>query len=39
MQTQKVFEWAESQVKPTEKEITADDFTKMIEEHQHHHHH
>lgn len=39
IQTQKIFEWAEQQVKPTEKEISVEEFTKMIEEHQHHHHH
>lgn len=38
IQTQKIFEWAETQVKPTDKEISAEDFTKMVEEHQHHHH-
>jgi trigger factor len=38
IQGQKVFEWAEKEVKPTEKEISAEDFTKMVEEHQHHHH-
>jgi trigger factor len=38
LQTQKIFEWAETQVKPSEKEIGADEFTKMVEEHQHHHH-
>jgi len=38
IQTQKIFEWAESQVKPSDKEISAEDFTKMVEEHQHHHH-
>lgn len=38
IQTQKVFQWAETQVKPTEKEISADEFTKMVEAHQHHHH-
>ena len=38
IQTQKIFEWADTQLKPTEKEITADEFTKMAEEHQHHHH-
>ena len=37
-QTQKIFEWAETQVKPTEKEISAEEFTKMVEAHQHHHH-
>jgi trigger factor len=38
LQTQKIFEWTENQVKPSEKEIAADDFTKMVEAHQHHHH-
>ncbi|MBS1576448.1 MAG: trigger factor [Bacteroidetes bacterium] len=39
LQTQKIFEWAETQVKPEEKEISAEEFTKMVEEHQQHHHH
>jgi trigger factor len=38
LQGQKVFEWAETQVKPAEKEIAMEDFVKMQEEHQHHHH-
>jgi trigger factor len=38
IQSQKIFEWAETQVKPTEKEIAMEDFVKMQEEHQHHHH-
>src|SRR6187399_841735 len=38
IQGQKIFEWAETQVKPTEKEIAMEDFVKMQEEHQHHHH-
>ncbi len=38
IQTQKIFEWAESQVNPVDKEISADEFTKMVEAHQHHHH-
>jgi trigger factor len=38
IQTQKIFEWAETKVKPVEKEISAEDFTKMVQEHQHHHH-
>jgi trigger factor len=38
LQTQKMFEWAETQVKPTEKEISSEEFTKMVEAHQHHHH-
>ena len=38
IQNQKVFEWAESQVSATEKEIAMEEFVKMQEEHQHHHH-
>ena len=38
IQTRKIFEWSETKVKPVEKEISAEDFTKMAEEHQHHHH-
>lgn len=38
LQSQKVFEWAETQIKPTPKDITAEDFEKMVSEHQHHHH-
>ncbi len=38
IQTQKIFEWAETKVNPADKEISAEDFTKMVEEHQHHHH-
>lgn len=37
IQTQKILEWAETQVKPAEKEISAEEFTKMVEAHQHHH--
>ncbi len=38
IQTQKIFEWTGTQVNPTDKPISAEDFTKMVEEHQHHHH-
>lgn len=38
IQGQKVFDWAETQVRPTEQEIAMEDFLKMQEEHQHHHH-
>jgi trigger factor len=38
LQGQKVFEWAETQVKPTEQQIAMEDFVKLQEEHQHHHH-
>lgn len=35
IQTQKIFEWAAGQVKPEEKKISADEFTKMVEAHHH----
>jgi trigger factor len=38
IRTDKVLGWAETQVKPTEKPITREDFLKMQEEHHHHHH-
>jgi trigger factor len=38
IQTQKIFDWTSTQVKPADKDIAAEDFTKMVEEHQHHHH-
>ncbi|MCZ2459569.1 MAG: trigger factor [Chitinophagales bacterium] len=38
IQTQKILEWAEQQVKPTDKVISAEEFTQMVEAHQHHHH-
>lgn len=38
VQTEKIFGWAVEQVKPEDKDISAEDFTAMVEEHQHHHH-
>lgn len=38
LQTQKMFDWAESQVSATDKPVTKEEFMKMNEEHQHHHH-
>ena len=38
IQTQKIFEWAATQLKPTDKDISAEEFTKMVESHQHSHH-
>lgn len=38
IQTQKIFEWTETQVRPADKDISAEEFTKMVEAHQHHHH-
>ena len=38
LQTQKIFEFAESKVSPAEQTMAADDFNKMVQEHQHHHH-
>ncbi len=39
LQTQKVLEWAGAQTRPQDKPISAEEFTRLIEEHQHHHHH
>ncbi|MEO7924122.1 MAG: trigger factor [Chitinophagaceae bacterium] len=38
IQTQKIFEWSATQLNPSDKDITAEEFTKMVETHQHHHH-
>ena len=38
IQSQKVLQWTETQVKPTDKDISAEEFRKMVEEHRHHHH-
>jgi len=38
IQTQKLFEWTESQLNPKDKDISAEEFSKMVEAHQHHHH-
>ena len=38
MQTQKLFEWAESQVKKVETPVSKEEFIKMNESHQHEHH-
>ena len=38
IQTQKIFEWAESQINATVNEIGMEEFVKMNEEHQHQHH-
>jgi len=38
IQTDKVFGWAATQINPTEKVISRDEFQHMQEEHQHHHH-
>ncbi|MDF2187404.1 trigger factor [Paraflavitalea sp. CAU 1676] len=38
IQTEKVFGWAETQVKATDKPVTVEEFTKELEKHQHHHH-
>jgi trigger factor len=35
--SEKLFHWAEGLVQTTEKEISAEDFTKLQQEHQHHH--
>jgi len=38
VRTEKVFAWAETKIRPTEKPIGRDDFRHLVEEHQHHHH-
>jgi trigger factor len=38
IQTEKVFEWAEGQVKAVEKPVSVEEFTKETDKHQHHHH-
>lgn len=38
IQTEKVFAWVETQVNPTDKPISKDEFQHLVEEHQHHHH-
>jgi trigger factor len=38
IQTQKVIEWAASQLNPTTQPISAEDFSNMVQQHQHHHH-
>jgi len=38
IQMQKIFEWAEKQITPLEKDISLEDFTRIVEEHNHHHH-
>jgi trigger factor len=35
--SEKLFHWAEGLIQTTEKEISAEDFTKLQQEHQHHH--
>jgi trigger factor len=36
--TNKMLQWIETQVNPVNKDITAEAFNKLNEEHQHHHH-
>jgi trigger factor len=38
LQTQKIFDWAETQVNAVETPVSKEEFIKMNEEHQHHHH-
>lgn len=37
LMTEKIFEWAEGQVRKEEKEVSDEDFKKELEKHQHHH--
>jgi trigger factor len=39
LRTDKVFAWAETQIRPVEKPVSKDEFRHLIEEHEHHHHH
>jgi trigger factor len=38
IQTQKIFDWAETQVNAAETPISKEEFIRLNEEHQHHHH-
>jgi trigger factor len=38
IETQQVLEWAAGQVQPVPEEISAESFSRMLEEHRHHHH-
>ncbi|HEV9036254.1 MAG TPA: trigger factor [Puia sp.] len=38
IRTEKVFGWAETQVHPTEKPVSKEDFEHEVQEHEHHHH-
>jgi trigger factor len=38
IQTEKVFGWAETQIHPTDKPVSRDEFQHLVDEHQHHHH-
>ena len=36
IQGQKILDWVETQLQPEQKEISSEEFTKMVEAHQHH---
>ena len=38
IQGQKILDWSETQLNSEEKQISAEEFTKLVETHQHHHH-
>jgi trigger factor len=38
IQSEKVFGWAQNAVQKEEQPISAEDFTNILQEHQHHHH-
>lgn len=38
IQTEKVFQWVETQISPEEKQISAEDFSSILKEHEHHQH-
>lgn len=39
IQSEKIFEWIEKNLSPTEEPITIEDFNKELDKHKHHHHH
>src|SRR5580700_9195514 len=38
IRTEKVFAWTDTQIHPTDRPISRDEFRHLVEEHQHHHH-
>lgn len=38
IRTDKVFAWAETQIRPTDKPVSREEFQHEVDEHQHHHH-
>ncbi len=38
IQSQKILDWIETKLRPDEQEISSEEFTSIVETHQHHHH-